>query len=573
MTGDHGMRRRRISLGLPLLMRELSDQAGRARHYVLRTVFATVLLLLGYLYLRELLWGGNQIGIRSLGNGPALFNRVISLEAFGILIFLPAMTCGAIAGEKERNTLAVLLTTRLGPATIVMEKLLSRLVLVFSLLLMSLPLLTFAYALGGLSLEYMVRALVWLAALSVMVVTLSLLCSAWCGSSVSAFFMTYVSGVALYVGGFGVFLPFHLGLFIWGGVLPNMRVLLLGVVLPSAAFFLLTVRCLVRRASVTPTNFVLSFFRRLDVLFNRMNVVTGNIVLTRETSTLPDATPIAWRETAKKSLGTVRYLVRVLVTIELPTVFLLLVSAHGQGVLGRGTSVGSLLWLAVWCVAAALIAVMCGSIVSGERMRQTLPVLLSTPIPGDQIIVELFAGVRRLIFVLWIPFATIAAFDYWFHVGPGFATPLSTGVRILCDVLQLTIYPFLIAWATFYLGAKIRSPLWAIVASLLAVSGAVVIPFLVLWLVSVSELTQGLGWWRYAVLASPATIIVANEYASATLVMTCGNFLFFGGLLFLLRRYCLRNADRLLDRAYPQFPAPIAASPALLRDEKEMAPA
>ena len=471
------------------------------------------------------------------------------MEAFGILIFLPAMTCGAIAGEKERNTLAVLLTTRLGPATIVLEKLLSRLVLIVSLLLLSLPLLTFAYALGGLSLDYMVRAVSWLLGISLVVATMSLMCSAWCGSTVSAFFMTYAVGLALYIGGFGYFLPFYIGLYWMGGVLPNTKILLVSVLLPSAVFFLITVRCLVRRASVTPRNFVLSFFRALDILFVRMNVIVGNIVLTRETATLPDARPIAWRETAKKSLGTVRYLVRVLVAIEVPTVFLLVLSAESRGFLWSNSSVGSFLWMAVWCVAAALISVMCGSLVSGERTRQTLPVLLATPIPGQQIIIELFAGVRRLVLVLYIPFATIIGFDYWFHVGPRFATRWATAEWLLCSALELTIYPFLIAWVTFYLGAKIRSPLWAIIASLMAVTGAVVVPYLLLWIVIALPFGFRADWLRYAALASPATMIIANEANEASFRLTCANFVIYGGLLFCMRRLCLRRADRLLGRA------------------------
>ncbi len=96
------MRRRKVSLSLPLLMRELSDQADRARHYVLRTLFATGLLFLGFVYLTELVGvAASQGNIISLGNGPAIFNRIIELEALGVLVFLPAMTCGAIAGEKS----------------------------------------------------------------------------------------------------------------------------------------------------------------------------------------------------------------------------------------------------------------------------------------------------------------------------------------------------------------------------------------------------------------------------------------------------------------------------------------
>jgi ABC-type transport system involved in multi-copper enzyme maturation permease subunit len=541
-------------------MRELSDQSGRARHYVLRTAFATVLLLLGFLFLRDLLVaGGNQGSFASLGNGPALFHRVVGLEAFAILLFLPAMTCGAIAGEKERNTLSILLTTRLGPATIVLEKLLSRLVLIWTLLLLSLPLLAFAYALGGLALDNMIRGILCLVAISVVVATLSLMCSAWCGSTVSAFFMTYAVGIGLYVGGFGYFLPLYISLYLFGGVFPAPRILILGMLLPSLVFFLITVRCLVRRAAVAPRNFVLSFFRSLDRLYNRMNVVVGNVVLTRETATLPDDRPIAWRETAKKSLGTVRYLVRVLVSIELPTVFLLVLSSDTRNALGMRAGVGSMLWFVVWCVSAALISVMCGSIVSGERTRQTLPVLLTTPIPGDQIVKQLFAGVRRLIFVLWIPFATIAGFDYWFHVGRQYTTTRLAQVWLLCDVLQVVIYPFLIAWVTFYLGARIRSPLWAIVASLMTVTGAVVVPYLLMWFAApFVSVTAGSDWPLYVALISPATIVVVNEFGEARFLMTCVNFAFYGILLFGARRLCLRHADRLLGRAERGRKAPFA---------------
>jgi ABC-type transport system involved in multi-copper enzyme maturation permease subunit len=567
------MKRPRVAIGLPLLMRELAEQASHGRHYVLRTLFATVLLVLGFLYLGDLLaFGGNQGGMWSLGNGPSLFNRVVLLEAFGILIFLPAMTCGAIAGEKERNTLSVLLTTRLGPATIVLEKLLSRLFLILTLMLLSLPLMTVAYSLGGLSLDYMLECILWLAAASVLVASLSLMCSAWCGSTVSAFFMTYALALLFYLGGVGLFVRRSIAVGAVNTALPS-RWALLWVVLPSAIFFLITVNCLVRRAAVTPRNFVLSFFRWLDDLYNRINVVTGNVVLTPATASLPDAAPIAWRETAKKSLGTVRYLVRVFVAIELPTTLLLILAAESRLTMDRSAGIGSGLWIADWGVAASLISVMCSGIVSGERTRQTLPVLISTPIPGDEIIKQLFAGVRRLIMVLWLPFLTIAAFDLWYHVGQRFMTPGLTLQWLVCAVLELAIYPFLIAWVTFYVGAKVRSPLWAIVTSLSVVSGAVVLPYLIVWILRVCDLNLSPELWRLVGLASPGMIIVANETADATFTMTAVNFLVYGSFLVLMRRLCLRQADRLLGRGEPRTAAPALQSVAGRHDEKQMATA
>jgi ABC-type transport system involved in multi-copper enzyme maturation permease subunit len=570
------MKRRRLTFGLPLLMRELSDQSGRARHYVLRVLFATGLLTIGFLYLCELVSNGSNMGsITTLGNGPALFNWIVFLEAIGIVVFLPALTCGAIAGEKERNTLPVLLTTQLGPATIAWEKLLSRLVLIFSLLLMSLPLLSFAYALGGLSLDYMIHSIVWLISLCVLVASLSLMCSAWSGSTVSAFFMTYSVGIALFVGDLGILMPSLARFYFYGGPPPSMQALLWGAYLPSAVFFLITVRCLVARASVTPRNFVLSFFRGLDRLYTRMNVVVGNIVLTRETNSLPDDRPIAWRETAKKSLGTVRYLVRILVAIEVPTIFLLLISAQLPSGLSNGGSLCSDLWLAVWCISTVLISVMCGGLICGEKTRQTLPVVLATPLPGAQILSETFAGVRRMIYVLWIPFFTIMVFDFWFHVGRRWTTLGHTAEWFLCSLLELTIYPFLIAWGTFYVGAKVRSPLWGIVTSLASVTAVLGVPWLLLSAFSFAapfSYVQN-DLFAYLSLASPASIVLQNESSNADFVKIAVNFLIYGGLLFLIRRRCLRNADRLLGRAEPQPAEQVRQTVSPIRDAKEMAPA
>jgi hypothetical protein len=506
-------------------------------------------------------------GLAGLGSGPRLFNTVVGLELLAILVFVPALTCGAIAGEKERNTLAILLTTRLGPLTIVLEKLLSRLVVIFSLLLLSMPVLAFAYAMGGLSLDYMLRAVLWLTAISVLVATLALMCSAWCGSTSAAFFLTYAVGIGLSIGFSGLW---HWEIYLMWGVFPSSRTWLLVLMLLAFVFFVATVLCLVRRASVTPRNFLLSFFRLLDVFFNHLNVLTGNIVLTREKVTLPRDAPIAWRETAKKSLGTVRYLVRIFVAIELPTLFLLLLGVKARRSFWNGGSVGNLLWLVDCSIGAVLIAVMCASIVSRERMRQTLPSLLATPIPGDRIILELFAGVRRVIFVLWIPFATIAFFQYKFRLFP---TIFGTSAWLVCAVLQLTIYPYLIAWVSFYLGAKIRSPIRAIVASLGVVAGAVLLRYVLLWIVY--EVSN--PYWHHVepswLILSPATVIAINEFGEARLGLVCVNFVMYGSLLFLIRHYCLRHADVLLGRAafQKETPAPEPARP--LRDERAIAPA
>lgn len=555
------MRFRRPQFGLPLLARDLTDQANRARHYILRSAYAGFVFVLGFLYLRDLLLQAGSSGPMSLGVGRELFDRIYNLQLIAVLVFLPALTCGAIAGEKERNTLSVLLTTRLGALTIVLEKLLSRLVVTFMLLAMSSPLLAIAYATGGITLEYMQRWLEVLVALCVLVATISLFCSAWCGSTVSAFFMTYAVAILCCFGtGFAV-----VSVLLSGTVMLSFRRGVAVMVAAAVVFFAATVACLVRRAQASPRNFLLSFFRALDAFYTQMNVLTGNIVLTRSRATLPVNKPIAWRETAKKSLGTLRYLVRILVSIELPVFLLLALSSDIRQPIGQ-TGIDGWLWFIVWGIVASLIAVMSGSIISGEQTRQTLAVVLATPIRGDDIVKQLFAGVRRLIFVLWIPLGTIAGYQYWYHLGSYLANHTTPLDRLICALLQMAVYPFLLAWGAFYLGAKIRSPLWTIISSLSGVAGVVLAPYLVAWILQLSGVAVGLP--QYAYLASPAEIILLNQFGLATTPVVAMNFLLYGGLVLALRWHCLRHADRLLGRAeMGRRTSPIESPAPLIREE------
>src|SRR5205085_1815195 len=117
---------------------------------------------------------------------------------------------------------------------------------------------------------------------------------------------------------------------------------------------------------------------KLDAFFTGANVVTGGIVLVKDGDPLPGAEPVAWRETTKKSLGTFRFLFRVLVVLELPllSVFVSLqMSTPG----GPDVSRVSNLLYGLWCLGGAMIVMHAGSLVASERTRQTLDVLLTTP--------------------------------------------------------------------------------------------------------------------------------------------------------------------------------------------------
>lgn len=74
-----------------------------------------------------------------------------------IMLQIPAFTGDAIAGERERQTLDILLTTSLKPIQIVLGKLLSSLSSLFFLTLLSLPVLGITFAIGGVHLQDIVQ--------------------------------------------------------------------------------------------------------------------------------------------------------------------------------------------------------------------------------------------------------------------------------------------------------------------------------------------------------------------------------------------------------------------------------
>src|SRR5438046_1703481 len=137
--------------GLPLLARELTEQAARKRTYVIRAAYASLLMVAAYLVFHKTLRVATASPLAVLGRGRDLFTTLMALQFAGIYFLMPAMTCGVLTMEKERASLQLLFLTRLGPWTILFEKLLSRLVPMLGFLILSLPLLAFAYTLGGIS--------------------------------------------------------------------------------------------------------------------------------------------------------------------------------------------------------------------------------------------------------------------------------------------------------------------------------------------------------------------------------------------------------------------------------------
>lgn len=570
------MRRLRLPnpFDLPLLAKELIEQAARKRTYVIRCGYVLVLFILVMVVYRETLihHNINDEYFVMLGGGGRLFEALVFVQFAGIVLFLPALMAGAIAQEKERNTLVLLMVTDLRPGQIIMQKYLGRLVPMFSFLLLSLPLMAVAYSMGGVSSGMIASAALLLVVQCLQWGALALMFSAWCRSTVAAYLLTYLLGAGFYL--FPVLageLMQRVGVIRWdavwhyslvpplifdaaGGDFP--RTCRLSVpALASVIVFLADARLyLVRRAFIEPRNLLLRWFRVLDVFYQKLNVVTGNVMLFHDGQQLPDDRPIAWWEVTRRALGRPHYLFRILTVAMTPV--LLLIGAAVMGQTGRRDTREALTMVifAFWVGSALVVIVQAASTFTLDRSRQTLDVLLAVPLTGRRIVLEKTAALQRLVLVLWVPLFTLALFKGWWQKGvmreyEDLTANQAYWLYVICAGLAIVIYLPLTAWCAMWIGLMIRNQTRAMVTAVAVMVAWCAAPFLA-W-----DFLSNIGYQQHwLVLASPAAIIAVNEFhglnelSSRILDAVVLNFAWYAFLAWLLRHLCLRRADHYLGR-------------------------
>lgn len=584
-------------LGLPLLTKELVEQAARRRTYIVRVVYAALLFLAGFAFYYQLANRYSSSVFAILGQGRQLFEQIVMVQFMGIYIFMPAMTCGVLTVEKERSSLGLLFLTRLGPWAILIEKFLGRVIPMFTFLLLSLPLLVIAYSLGGISQKFLWSGVWFLVLATFQVGALALLCSAYFRTTVGAFMATYLLGLVMLFGlpMVNEILNLHLERIFqyyflnsgtpmaWnagGQWVPLMFVAPAifeitgrsGASFWELAFASLPILCLtmtmlvlsrvfvVRRAFAPPGNVILKVLKWLDAFFTQLNDnrwTQGKVLLSDKVALNTITEPVAWRETTKTSLGALRYLVRLFLLMEAPiaTIGLLSITSNGS------PEPLTIMLLLAWVVVTLMIAVKATTLVAGERSHETLDVLLTTPMRSDEIVKQKFRGVTRLMWVLSVPLLTCIFLKVAIVQGGGgyrrYGYYENRGddwvVYMVCAVLEVIVYLPMVAWLALLIGMHVRSQNKAIFITLATLVAWCLLPvFFFMMLLETFNWDHGLAQLWF--LTSPATIIPFNEYFELRefelpWLAVILNFLLYTLILFVLRALCLSNLDQRLGRA------------------------
>ena len=144
---------RTILINLAVLAREMRTRMRGRRAAIVITVYLLLLSSLGGMMLyfqREQVRSGYDIRAAS-DVGLQIFVTMSLFQLFLVIFIVPGLTGAAIAGERDRQTLDLLLSTQVSSLWIVLGKILASLSYVFVLMLAALPVFSVVFLFGGVS--------------------------------------------------------------------------------------------------------------------------------------------------------------------------------------------------------------------------------------------------------------------------------------------------------------------------------------------------------------------------------------------------------------------------------------
>jgi ABC-type transport system involved in multi-copper enzyme maturation permease subunit len=564
----------RWRLDWPLLGKELLEQSARRQMYVIRVVYALVLFgAFGIYYLRHLAQGP----VLALGRGMGPFQFLVMAQLITIYLFLPPLMAGALAQEKERDTLGLLFLTDLTPWELILQKYVGRLIPMLTLLFLSLPLLAVAYSLGGVSAGMLYASAATLFLTCLWVGALALECSAHEGSTFQALLRCW--GICL---GFatccalGPF-PFWASFPGASGLPPNglfylfpSSFMAMGYLVMTWLFLARAKQILETRAYVQRRNPFAQQFKQLDQYWKDLRKLLRALLRKRDREAKAVAKQVVQRglgaldDPRDWSLG--GYL---LARMQIPTVlsFAIIIGAIVLIALVANVFIdpksGGAFFIVVsgiWILALVTLPIQSANAVASERINERLGAILTTPLTAREILDEWFAPIRRWIQFLTRPLLLIIIVEALvkFYT-QNQENPRWTNLALYLGMSLLTVwvYPELVRWSGFWIGLRILNQIRALMTSLLLAVAWCILPVAGSGYLAETGLLPP-EWSETLHFLSPITVIRTAEAIgrqAANPAVTAGTitlaFLHLGlaaALMWKVRQICLTTADRHLGR-------------------------
>jgi ABC-type transport system involved in multi-copper enzyme maturation permease subunit len=437
----------------PILFYDLVCTSRRGRYVLIRCLYLAALL--GMLFLLYVEWFGLDavFGVQTQNHEPmdekriAAFNEqffgiVMGVQYVVVVLLTPGMTAGAVADEKDRRTLDYLLTTDLGASEIVFGKLIARLATLSLILLTGLPILSLLQLLGGVDPNLLLSGFAATAMTLLSLAALSLLNSVYATKPRTAILLTYLQAGAYFVFSFVALWVYDVGKIPWplnwlasGNIVVALEESRTGPTGPGGR----------------PTSSLISGLPNVLLHYSLFHLVVAFVCLTlavvgfrlwarwqassrsRKAFTISISEkrlprvgnrPLFWREVYAEPLFRLGMTSSIIITtfvaicliatgfviLTLAGVALLTWLMDAKQVMNEPINIAVRIMgtvLATLCLMG--VAIRASGSIGGERDRQTLDTLLTTPVENDSIVWSKWwgsiLGVRKglyMLLALWI---------------------------------------------------------------------------------------------------------------------------------------------------------------------------
>lgn len=220
----------------PVLNKEIKLRLRSLKSFlgILFYLIALGIVAIGFIYITMM---NSQAGYIRPEESRMMF-MVLSMVQLGLIVFMtPGLTAGVISGERERQTLNMLLTTEQSSTSIILSKLISSVAFLFLMISASLPLYSIVFLYGGVSPGVLLGTFGIYVITIITIGSIGILFSTLLKKTIVAMIATY--GVALFLtAGTGFITLFFMSIFFYGS---TTNVAPYFIIMTNPAFVLMTV--------------------------------------------------------------------------------------------------------------------------------------------------------------------------------------------------------------------------------------------------------------------------------------------------------------------------------------------
>lgn len=189
----------------PVYKKELKISMRTMRTSMIIFAYNMVLAIIGlFAFYASFEAGHRNTGTVNYQNMINLYAILASIEFALILFIVPAITSSSISGERERQTLEILLTTRLTPLQIIKGKLASSISLIILVVVSSLPVLAVVFSIGGIRLIDLLQLMVCIIVTAIFIGSIGLFFSSLFRRTTISTVFTYGAIIFLVLGTVGI---------------------------------------------------------------------------------------------------------------------------------------------------------------------------------------------------------------------------------------------------------------------------------------------------------------------------------------------------------------------------------